>query len=127
MNAKEARRQNAIKKAKRKKMMILAVCLAIAAVIGTLLIVNALQQSAIRTFVSGNNYVTLFADGSFEARLPHNVRRVGTYEEHGEGDVRTISFLSGGRVENGSLSGNTLTIPLEWDDGHGHPRLYTLR
>lgn len=130
MNTKEARRQAAIKKAQKKKTAITGiVILAIAAVVA-LIAIGMFQQRGERVFVArGNLQVTLRRDGSFSAILPHGVRKSGTYTEVIDGDVTIVTFTRAGHTEIGTITGNVLTIPLEWDDDprHGHPREYTLR
>jgi len=127
MNAKETRRVNAIKKAKRKKIMILIVCLVIVATAATVLIVRELSDNT-RVFAGGGNQViTLYGDGTFRAQLPHNVRRSGTFTESTEGGVTRVAFTNGGTVHFGAITGRVLTIPWEWEDGCGHGNEFILR
>jgi len=129
MSSKKARREAARKKARQKKMTVLIVCMLAVAAIAALIIVNLSPQSDGRVFVAGNNQVTLYEDGSFTAELPHGVSKSGTYMEieHIDDDATTISFTMEGRTEVGSIIGDTLTIPHEWDDGHGHATEFVLR
>ena len=132
MNAKEERRRNAVKKAKRKKAIMLAGCALALVAVSALLIVHALRGESVRVFSAGvNQVVTLYEDGTFTAHLPHNVTKAGTFTEHIEGDVTAISFTHGGRTEAGSITDygdiNVLTIPQAWDDGCGHGRDFLLR
>ena len=121
------RRQEAMKRDKRKKRIIAAVCGAVLVTIAVLLIVGQIQQRGTRTFISGRNSVTLNTDGTFRAALPHGVERSGTFTETTTDGVTTVSFNQGGTTVNGNIEDNVLTIPDEWDDGHGHPRSYTLQ
>jgi len=121
------RRQEAMKRDKRKKRIIAAVCGAVLVTIAVLLIVGHVQQRGTRTFISGRNSVTLNADGTFRAVLPHGVERSGTFTETTTDGVTTVSFNQGGTTVHANIEDNVLTIPDEWDDGHGHPRNYTLQ
>ena len=132
MNTKEARRINALKKAKKKRTIMIAACALSVVALSTLLIAHALRGEAVRVFSAApNQVVTLYEDGSFVAHLPHNVTKAGTFTEHTEGDITAISFIHSGRTEAGSITafGDThfLTIPETWDDGCGHGRDFLLR
>ena len=127
MNAKEARRQAAIKRAKKKKAIATGIFVIAFIAVAASITVGMLQQRGERVFVAGRQQVVLRRDGSFSASLPHNVRLYGTFTEVTEGDFTTLVFTHAGRTEFGSIVGNVLTIPSEWDDGCGHPRTYTLR
>jgi len=127
MNRKEARRIEAIKRGKRKKAIIIAGCaLAAIAVVGVL-IFAIIEESNARVFVSGSNQIILFEDGRFSAILPHNVTKSGTFTETTEGNLTTVLFTHGGNTVSTNITGNVLRIPVEWEDGHGHNPLYTLR
>jgi len=60
--------------------------------------------------------------GSFTAQLAHYSFK-GTYAESGQ----TIVFTVDGEDVEGSISGEILTLPLEWEDGHGHGLILTLK
>lgn len=129
MSSKKARREAARKKARQKKITVLIVCIVAVAAVAALIFLALPQESDGRVFVAGNNRVTLYEDGSFTAELPHGVSKSGTYTEieHIDADVTTISFTVEDRIEVGSITGDTLTIPAEWDDGHGHATEFVLR
>jgi len=124
---KGSRRQEAMKRDKRKKRIIAAVCGAVLVTIVVLIIVGQVQQRGTRTFISGRNSVVLNTDSTFRASLPHGVERSGTFSEATTDGVTTVSFTQGGTTVNGIIEDNVLTIPGEWDDGHRHPRNYTLQ
>ena len=128
MNAKDTRRVNAVKKANRKKAIILAVCALVVSTIAALIIVDALREDPVRVF-SGrpNQVVSLRDDGTFTAHLPHGVAMSGTFTEETEDGITTITFAQGRRIETGYIEGNVLIIPQAWDDGCGHGREFTLR
>lgn len=97
---------------------------------------NPGAQGEIRVFENGNANVRLFADGTFIANLFHNTKITGTYTEMTDGREIAVLFTYGGinnmaggvgtfeatgsvTVVGGILDG-VLTIPIDWDDGHGH-------
>jgi len=127
MSTKADRRQQAMKRDKRKKRIIAAVFIAGFLMIVTILVIGQIQQRGTRVFASANNTVVLRGDGTFTATLPHGVVRSGTFSEVSVNDIITVAFVESGRTVNGTIYGNVLTIPDEWDDGHGHPRNYILR
>ncbi|MCL2396754.1 MAG: hypothetical protein FWC93_01680 [Defluviitaleaceae bacterium] len=123
----KARRQLALKKAKRRNRIIAAVCGVALMAIVAFFVISHIQQIGTRVFVSGRNSVTLNTDGTFSAILPHGVMRRGTFSETTSGGITAVSFVQDNTFAIGSISGNVLTIPEEWDDGHFHPRDFTLR
>ena len=125
MNKKE-RQAQAVKKAKQKKMITIGVCVSAVVVIFALLIFNAYQNSKNRVYTDGYQTVTLHDDGSFIATLAHEMR-AGTYEESAENGVITVTFISAGGSVNGSIADDSLTLPEEWDDGHGHGSILMLK
>jgi len=64
--------------------------------------------------------VQLSADGNFTASLAHGVKKSGTYSKTAENDRIIVSFNVNGNVEVGRIINNSLHLPKEWDDGHGH-------
>jgi len=129
MSDKKARRQQAMRKDKRKKRLIAAVCVTLLLTLVVLLVVGQIQQRGTRVYISGRNSVTLNGNGTFTASLPHGVVREGTFSQSTTDGVTTVTFSQDGMAVavNGTIEGNVLTIPDEWDDGHSHPRNYTLR
>ena len=125
MAAKNTRREQAIKRDKRKKLIIIIVCVVAAAAIIAALAVNAHQRRGVRVFSAPNQTVELHTDGTFSAVLHHNIRRRGTFTESTSDGITTITFIEGNMSAVGSIEGDILTIPAEWDDGHRHNRFLT--
>jgi len=121
------KRQQAMKRNKRKNRIIAAICFAILIAIVAFFVINQIRQRDNRIYVNGRNTVTLYTNGTFSANLPHDVVRNGTFSESTADGVTTVAFYEDGMTVNGFISGNILTIPIEWDDGHLHPRNYILR
>jgi len=105
---------------------------------------NAINaQEHIRVFENGNANVRLFPDGTFIANLFHNTKITGTYTEMTDGREVAVLFtysginnISGGvssfestglTTVVGGIVDNVLTIPEDWDDGHGHGMAFTFR
>jgi len=80
-----------------------------------------------RVYALGSHTVTLYADGTFEARLFHGFSVDGTYTESTVAGVLTVTFAHDGIEVRGTIVDDVLTIPQEWDDGHGHGTRFTLR
>ena len=118
MNKKE-RQAQALKKGKRKKIIAVGVCVLVVLVLVALLAVNAYQQGRNRTYTDGYQTLMLRSDGSFTAALSHEVK-AGTYVENTEDGVITVTFISEGTSVVGGIENEVLTLPDEWDDGHGH-------
>ena len=93
-------------------------------------------RTQIRVFERGNANIRLFPDGTFVANLWHNTKVTGTYRELTQGHETAVLFthsgktlLSGGEstfYETGTVTvvggivDDILTMPEDWDDGHGH-------
>ena len=118
----------AIKKARRKKRIITAVvCVAAVAIITAAVLITLNQQSDRRVYALGVNTITLSGDGTFDAQPGCAGSKSGTFSESLSGDATIITFTHDGMTANGRIVGNVLTIPDEWDDGHGHGTEFTLR
>jgi len=124
---KEERRAKAIQKNKRKKTLILAACISVAAILVALIAFSLVQQSNVRVFGDGYQTFTLRRNGTFTAQLYHDAAKNGTYTEHEEDGITIVSFTHDGKTEHGSIVNNILTIPDEWDDGHGHGTSFLMR
>jgi len=125
---KSKKTKEAVKRAKRKKIITIAACITVAAVIIAAVVFFVLDyQNNNRVYVSGDSSVTLSNNGNFRTKLYHGERITGTYTESYEDGVTMITFTHGGNTSTGILSGNNLTIPGQWDDGHGHGSVFTLR
>jgi len=118
MNKKE-RRAAALKKARQKKLITIGICASVAAIIIAAIIFLFFQQSRTRVFTDGHQTVTLRRDGTFTAVLAHEDRE-GSYTEKAGNGVTTVTFIIEGIAVDGSIADGVLTLPHEWDDGHGH-------
>ena len=127
MSSKKHRREQALKKAKQKKLVRISVCVAIAAVIFAVIAFNIYQQGGSRVFTDEMQTVTLRGNGRFTAELFHGITRNGTYIEHVSDGVTTISFTERGVTVTGELLDDVLTIPAEWGVGCGHDHSRYLR
>jgi len=90
----------------------------------------------IRVFESGKANIWLFPEGIFVATLYHNTKITGTFSEMTQGGETAVLFTYRGihTVEDGvscfnatglttvvgGIVDGVLTIPEDWDDGHGH-------
>ena len=121
--AKALRKEKAVKKANRKKIIIASICVlvVIAAVVFTVILRNQNKETEI--YSHDGQSVQLFADGTFSARLAHNTGS-GTYSKRTEGNRTFILFNVNGSEASGYIENNALHLPHEWDDGHGHGTVF---
>jgi len=125
LKAKALRKENAIKKASRKKILTISICaLAVIAAAAIGMRQNDSGQSEAEIYRNGRSSIQLLSDGTFTASLPHNVRKRGTYTKTTEDTRTVVSFNVNGRIETGRIENNALHIPGEWDDGHGHGNVF---
>ena len=119
---KKARREQAIKKAKQKKMIvkIAVVIVAIAAVASIISAVSSTvrakgnREDAV--YSDGSAIIELYQDGTFNARLYHHETYSGTYAK----TANRISFRHDGVTVRGVLNGGNLSLPQEWKDSCNH-------
>ncbi|MCL2244329.1 MAG: hypothetical protein FWC03_07660 [Treponema sp.] len=117
------KKENTIRKAKKKKIILALICVLIAALIIALGIYSAtpVKNSGDSEIYSyGGQTVQLFADGKFTANISHNTQKSGTYTKTADGSRTLIRFYVNGSIENGRIENNSLYLPAEWDDSHGH-------
>ena len=115
------RKQNAQKKAGRKRILIIGLLALIALGITGFGIYSSSRKNNAETYSGGGQTVHLFADGKFSANLAHGTFKSGTYTRRDDGSRVVISFTeNNGTAVEGSIENNRLRIPNEWDDGHGH-------
>jgi len=130
MNAKKERREAAQKKAKKKRLTIMAMCAAglILAIIAVIIFLATRPDA--RTFaVSGGQSVVLYDNGRFVARLFHNVNISGTFMEDESGDAITISFTHNGTTVSTQIENDVLILPIPWRATcrvHNHEIEFTL-
>jgi hypothetical protein len=119
-NTKNQRREAALKKAKRQKLMLISFCAVAAAAVITFVIHSAVRQSGTETYSGGGLSVQLLENGQFSATLAHNVRKNGTYTKTADGNRVMVSFHMDGAVEVGWIEDKALRVPAEWEDSCGH-------
>ena len=126
------KQQNAKKKANKKNIAgILIFIFVVLAVAAYLLIPGLLenksggQQFETGIYTHGRQKVELNENGTFTANLAHGVNKSGTYTKKAEGKRTIITFNTNGKQEIGRMENNSLHLPNEWDDGHGHGGIFT--
>ena len=130
MSKKNNRRQAAQRKAKRKKMTILAICTALVGVFIIAAVVYGVTRPNTRVFAApGNLSVTLYENGQFAARLAHGISLSGTFTEDVQGTESVIMFTYGGTTVSTHIIDDVLLLPGPWIAGcaHGHASELTLR
>jgi len=122
--AKAQKKENAIKKANRKKIIIIGICVlvAAAAVIVTLAVRNQSSGGA-EIYRYGGQSILLYANGNFTANLAHHAVN-GSYTKANENGQTLVYFYAGGNQVIGRIINNSLYLPDEWDDGHGHGSVF---
>jgi len=122
MSNKQARREAAIKKAKKKRTAIIIVCSVIAVALAAVIVWQVVRNIGNETYSDGYAAVRLYADGSFKANLYHDDDVYeGIYTKKTEsGRVVVTFFTNDGQTCDGTIVNNTLSIPHEWQDDHGH-------
>ena len=126
------KQQNAKKKANKKNTAgILIFIFVVLAVAAYLLIPGLLEKFSgsgkgeTEIFSHGRQKVELNADGTFKASLAHGVNKNGTYTKKAEGSRTIVTFIVNGKQEIGRIENNSLHLPNEWDDGHGHGSVFS--
>ena len=126
IRGKNRKKENSGKKTKRKIIVIAAVCtVVVLAVVGFIVFSSHDHDHDTAEIYSYHGQtIELFPDGKFSAALAHNVKKNGTYTKTDNAGRVTVSFNTNGKVESGSIINNSLHIPKEWDDGHGHGNVF---
>ena len=115
MGSNRQRREAAQRKAKKKRLTIIAVGAASFAAIIIALAIYSATRPDIRVFaVPGGQSVVLRENGSFVANLFHDAEISGTYTEDESGSVTTISFTHGGNTVSTQIEGDVLMLPAPW-------------
>jgi len=129
--AKALKKEKENKKANQKKIIILCVCAAVTLVVSAAIIfAPGLFEHADHShndaeiYSHGRSSIELNADRTFSASLPHGVRKNGTYTKTSEGSRTMVNFNVNGNIEVGRIENNSLYLPREWDDGHGHGNVF---
>ena len=132
VNKKKAKKQkkvNAIKIVKNKKIVI-GLCSLLFIIALAFIFHSVFRQKNIGISVDKETYsyhgqiIQLFSDGRFSASLAHNVIKNGTYTKLNENNRINVLFNVNGNIEIGWIINNSLYIPREWDDGHGHGNIF---
>jgi len=120
MSTKKLKKQEAIRKAKKRRMILIIVATVFSLAIIALIVLAFIQSGQQRVFTDGRQQVILNNNGSFTSRDAHGRTRQGTFTETSDGGLITVSFTEGGTTAIGTIENNVLTIPSEWDDGCRH-------
>jgi len=72
----------------------------------------------------GGQSVQLFSDGTFSAKLAHNVNKDGSYTRTVNSGITIITFTVNNKEETGRIVNDSLYLPKEWEDGHGHGSVF---
>jgi len=124
---KALKKENKLKKTKRKNLMVVSFCVLAVVVALAFVIHSVVRQSNVETYRDGGQMVQLHPDGNFAATLAHNVNKIGTYSKTVDGDRTIVTFNINGVEEVGWIENNVLRMPDEWDDGHNHGNLLPKR
>ncbi|MCL1845870.1 MAG: hypothetical protein FWF77_08195 [Defluviitaleaceae bacterium] len=132
--SKELRRKRAKEKERMTKLALTVVGGIVAGLVVGFILMGVLGgDDDDRVFLNAGASITLREDGTFLALLPHNVRLNGTFAETEAPAGTTVSFEFNhngvDRNDVGTIRGNALIAPDEWDSGcaHGHGMVYILR
>ena len=122
-STKRARRELAAKKASRKRIFLIIVAAAVALAAASAIIIGAVYSANLETYSDGYATIELRPDGRFTASLYHNENYNGTYVKTAD----RVEFTYDAVTISTELDGNSLRIPYEWEDGHGHGSLLPKR
>ena len=114
MGKKSKQREEAQKRAKKKKIIALCVCAVFSVAVIAVAIIAHANRPDTRVFSIGGQAVTLYDNGRFAARLAHNVNISGTFTEEFDGSVTAISFTHGGNTVSTQIEGDVLLLPPQW-------------
>ena len=130
MTKKAQQKQKALRKEKRKhekakksKKQIIILVAAIAVFIIAAVVILSLNSSSApdtEVYSDGHQTVTLLPDGTFTAELVHDERESGTYDKTDQGGLMIVSFTVDDETVYGLITDDTLYLPEEWQDDHGH-------
>jgi len=113
MSIKKQRREAAQKKAKKKRITIMAACFICLVAVMVAAITYTVTRPDTRVFaVPGGQSVTLYENGRFAARLFHNIDITGTFAE--DEDSGVISFTHGGNTISSQIEDDILILPMQW-------------
>ena len=119
MSKKSNRVNEAVQREKRRRNRIIAVSVVVILMVTAFALFDWYRQSKTRVFSDGHQTITLNYNMSYAAKLAHETHE-GIYSEKVDNGVTTITFNTGAESVEGFIHGDVLTLPEEWDDGHGH-------
>ncbi|MCL1903542.1 MAG: hypothetical protein FWF94_03910 [Oscillospiraceae bacterium] len=121
LSEKRARRELAIKRAKRNRFLVILACVLAVVGISAFFIVQNIMRGAADVYTASGITVKLYEKNStFVANLSHNKNKRGSYTRAFDGGEVKIAFNVDGKSVVGRLVNGLLHLPDEWDDGHGH-------
>jgi len=113
MGTKRERREAAQKRAKKNRITIMAVCaICLVAVISAAVIYTITRPDSRVFAVSGGQFVTLYENGRFTARLFHNFNVEGTFVENE--NTGEISFTHDRNTVSTQIENDVLILPIQW-------------
>jgi len=122
--AKNQKREIAEKKQKQRNIKLVFVCAAVLAAAAAGVIVFLNRNPGPEIYNYHGQTVQLYSSGKFTAALAHNVNKSGTYTKEKTNDRTVVSFNVNGNTETGWIMNNSLHIPEEWKDSHGHGEIF---
>ena len=126
--SKNARREMAIKKAKRKRLIIITVAGVLALALITVITISAIREARTETYTDGSQNVKLHPDGSFTASISHGDLYSGTYTKTEQEGYTVVTYITdSGSTASGEIIEGQLYIPDEWLDDHGHNAILPLK
>ena len=120
MNKRKLRREQALKREKRKKLVKVGIIAGAVLVVAIFITIIVLGQTGNRVFTADDQSVLLRNNGTFVAQLAHEVVKEGTFGEHWEDGVVMVTFEYDDNAATGWMDGDVLVIPDEWGDDHSH-------
>ena len=117
---KKTRRVLAKKKAKQRKILIIAGVFVLLLAIASVVYVSTTVEARTIVYSDGSQVVRLRPNGRFSADLSHGARFRGTYTVEDEGRWKNISFTERGVTIYSMIMDENLIIPEEWQDACQH-------
>jgi len=115
MNTKKERREAAQKRARKKRIAIIATLATCVVLFIVAAVVYTVTRPDSRVFqVAGGQSVILYENGRFSANLFHNMSISGTFTEDVGEDASVISFTHGGTTIFTQIEDDVLILPVPW-------------
>ena len=107
-------------KTKRNTIITIVICVCLAVIVTVPAVKSEIQHSRDRVYATDDKQtITLRENGTFTARLAHTTKN-GTYTLEDQMSFIIVMFTSDGQTTGGLILNDTLQLPADWDDGHGH-------